>query len=93
MQLLDRPLVDELADEALIWFLEDVTVTDVTDAMVLRRVFSGLWEQGAVVCCTSSTPAAELYRNGISREKFLPFIDLLQQHCEEVPVDFLGERD
>ena len=82
------PLVDALADEALVLFLEDVAVTDVTDAMVLRRVFSGLWEHGAVVCCTSSAPAADLYTNGISREKFLPFVALLQQHCEEVPVDF-----
>jgi len=85
------PVARALAEEAWVLCFDEFTVTDIADAMVLSRLFSALFDNGVVLVATSNVAPRDLYRDGLNRQLFLPFIAILERHAEVLALD--TERD
>jgi len=91
------PVVEAIAAEARLLAFDEMVVNNMADAAILSRLFTGLIvDAGVTVVTTSNRPPQDLYKDGLNRELFLPFIDLIEQRLDVLslngPTDYRLER-
>jgi cell division protein ZapE len=90
------PVADDLVARVRLFCLDEMQITDITDAMVVGRLFQRLFDAGVIVVTTSNRPPEDLYKDGLNRGVFLPFIDLIRARMEvielESPTDYRQHR-
>ena len=74
-----KPVAASVAASAKVLAFDEMQITDITDAMIVGRLFQLLFEAGVVIVTTSNRIPDDLYRDGLNRQLFLPFIALLKE--------------
>jgi cell division protein ZapE len=82
-----EPVAEAIAEEARLLCFDEMQVNNPADAMILSRLFARLLDEGVRVVTTSNRPPADLYKDGLNRELFVPFIGLIERQMPVVPVD------
>jgi cell division protein ZapE len=90
------PVVEALADHARLLCFDEMVVNNTADAAIMSRLFTGLIAAGVTVVTTSNRHPDDLYKDGLNRQLFLPFVELVKEKLDVVvlngPTDYRRER-
>lgn len=86
-----QPLADRILAEAALLCFDEFQVHDITDAMILGRLFEALFARGVVIVATSNTAPDDLFKGKPGRDAFLPFIAIIKKQVEVLALD--SQRD
>lgn len=82
-----KPVALEIARQLRLLCFDEMQITDIADAMIVGRLFQVLFDQGVAVVTTSNRVPEDLYKHGLNRQLFLPFITLIRERMEVVCLD------
>ncbi|EQB03261.1 cell division protein ZapE [Sphingobium baderi] len=90
------PVVDSLTEEARLLCFDEMVVNNMADAAIMSRLFTGLLDKRVTIVTTSNRAPDDLYKNGLNRQLFLPFIDLIKERLDVMtlngPTDYRLDR-
>ena len=90
------PVAEKITQDVRLLTFDEMQITDITDAMIVGRLFEMLLAAGVVIVTTSNRPPEDLYKTGLNRALFLPFIDMLRERLTvvelESPTDYRQHR-
>jgi cell division protein ZapE len=85
------PVANDVAAKVKVLAFDEMQITDITDAMIVGRLFEILFAKGVVVVTTSNRVPDDLYKNGLNRQLFLPFIEIIKDQM--VVWEMISPRD
>ncbi len=85
------PVANQVADQTRLLCFDEMQITDIADAMIVGRLFQVLLDRGVMIVTTSNRVPEDLYKNGLNRQLFLPFIALIRDRMEVV--ELVSDQD